>query len=103
VRRVAAIIASCLRHPRALAHGIGGRKDLPSAGFFLIGAAVVLLVSFRALAVLWPAPRLRTAAAAGEDVAPWLTRRRRVRAGVLYLVVAGSSAMPGVATSPHAV
>ena len=44
----------------ALAHGIGGRADLPvPIEFFLYGAAVVLVVSFIALAVLWPEPRLQ--------------------------------------------
>lgn len=44
----------------ALAHGIGGRADLPvPLEFFLVGGAVVLLVSFGALAVLWPSPRLQ--------------------------------------------
>ncbi len=44
----------------ALAHGIGGRADLPvPIEFFLYGAAVVLIVSFIALALLWPEPRLQ--------------------------------------------
>ena len=42
------------------AHGIGGRQDLPvPLELFLIGAASVLVVSFVALAVLWPRPRLQ--------------------------------------------
>jgi hypothetical protein len=44
----------------ALAHGIGGRADLPvPLGYFLVGAGVVLIVSFIALAVLWKTPRLQ--------------------------------------------
>lgn len=44
----------------ALAHGIGGRSDLPlDLTFFQVGAGVVLVVSFIALAVLWPTPRLQ--------------------------------------------
>ncbi|MDR9451277.1 MAG: fenitrothion hydrolase, partial [Acidimicrobiia bacterium] len=44
----------------ALAHGIGGRADLPvPVEFFLYGAGVVLVLSFIALAVLWPEPRLQ--------------------------------------------
>jgi hypothetical protein len=44
----------------AQAHGIGGRADLPvPIEFFLYGAGVVLVVSFIALAVLWPEPRLQ--------------------------------------------
>lgn len=44
----------------ALAHGIGGRQDLPvPASYFIIGAGVVLVLSFVALAILWPEPRLQ--------------------------------------------
>jgi hypothetical protein len=44
----------------ASAHGIGGRSDLPvPLEYFLVGAAVVLLLSFGALAVMWPSPRLQ--------------------------------------------
>jgi len=42
-----------------LAHGLGQREDLPLPEvYFIITAAVVLAVSFVALAVLWPQPRL---------------------------------------------
>lgn len=42
------------------AHGLGGRSDLPvPLEYFLVGAFVVLVVSFGALAVLWPEPRLQ--------------------------------------------
>ena len=42
-----------------LAHGIGGVKDLPVPGWlFLFGGAVVLVVSFSALGILWTRPRL---------------------------------------------
>ena len=42
-----------------LAHGMGGRVDLPvPRGLFVFGAATALIVSFVALAVLWPEPRL---------------------------------------------
>lgn len=44
----------------ALAHGIGGRLDLPvPLSYFLVAAGLVLVVSFVALAILWPAPRLQ--------------------------------------------
>lgn len=44
----------------AFAHGLGGRSDLPvPLEYFLVGAFVVLLVSFGALAVLWSQPRLQ--------------------------------------------
>jgi len=49
-----------LADPTLLAHGIGGREDLPiSLAYALMGAVVVLLVSFAALVVLWPTPSLR--------------------------------------------
>jgi hypothetical protein len=42
-----------------LAHGLGQREDLPlPEDIFIITAATVLAVSFVALAVLWPKPRL---------------------------------------------
>jgi hypothetical protein len=44
----------------AMAHGIGGRLDLPvPLSYFVVGAGVVLIISFIALAVLWPEPRLQ--------------------------------------------
>ena len=44
----------------ALAHGIGGRSDLPvPLRFFVGGAGIVIVLSFAALAVLWPRPRLQ--------------------------------------------
>jgi hypothetical protein len=47
-----------------LAHGIGGRSDLPIPfGVALVASAFVLVVSFVLLAVLWPRPVLRGAVA----------------------------------------
>lgn len=44
-----------------LAHGLGGRADLPlPAWMFGYGAALTLLISFVALAVLWPDARLES-------------------------------------------
>ena len=44
---------------RALAHGIGGVRDLPiPASFFYTSAAIVLVVSFVLLGVLWRRPLL---------------------------------------------
>ena len=55
---VAALIA--LMPSVAQAHGIGGRLDLPvPLSYFLVGAGLVLVISFVALAVLWPTPRLQ--------------------------------------------
>ena len=42
-----------------IAHGIGGVRDLPVPdSFFFAGAAIVLVVSFVALGILWPTPQL---------------------------------------------
>lgn len=47
-----------------LAHGIGGRDDLPLPfSFVLTGAIVALVVSFCGLGLLWSSPRLRGAEA----------------------------------------
>lgn len=55
----AALAAGALAPHPALAHGLVGRADLPIPEWlFAWGAAVVLIVSFVALAVLWPKPRL---------------------------------------------
>jgi hypothetical protein len=44
----------------ALAHGIGGRLDLPVPVTFFVGAAAaVLVVSFAVLALMWPEPRFQ--------------------------------------------
>jgi hypothetical protein len=43
-----------------MAHAIGGRSDLPlPLAYFVVGAVLVILLSFAALAVLWPEPRLQ--------------------------------------------
>jgi hypothetical protein len=54
------------------AHGIGGRSDLPlDLSFFLVGAGVVILISFVALALLWPRPRLQDGPHERVLNAPW--------------------------------
>ncbi|MDQ5821889.1 MAG: hypothetical protein M3540_10645 [Actinomycetota bacterium] len=61
-----------------LAHGIGGVKDLPIPGWlFLYGAAVVLIVSFAALAVLWKRSLLDEP---GRPAPAWLDALARSRA-----------------------
>jgi hypothetical protein len=59
----AASVAALLVSPTsALAHGIIGKTDLPVPRWlFAWAAAVVLIVSFVALATLWPKPRLEQA------------------------------------------
>jgi hypothetical protein len=56
-------LATALALPTpAFAHGIGGKTDLPVPRWlFAWAAAVVLVVSFVALATLWPKPRLERA------------------------------------------
>src|SRR3954453_14235233 len=64
VRLVALLTASVLVLPDAAsAHGIGGASDLPIPGWLLAGGATaVLILSFVALGVLWPKPRLESMA-----------------------------------------
>jgi hypothetical protein len=61
-RLVALLTASVLVLPDAAsAHGIGGASDLPIPGWlFAWGATAVLILSFVALGVLWPKPRLES-------------------------------------------
>jgi hypothetical protein len=55
----ASIAAALVLPAPALAHGIAGKTDLPVPRWlFAWAAAVVLVVSFVALATLWPTPRL---------------------------------------------
>jgi hypothetical protein len=55
-----------------LAHGVGSRADLPlPVWLFAYSAAFALLISFVALRILWPRPRL-AAAAAGRAAPGWL-------------------------------
>jgi hypothetical protein len=55
-------VAALAAPPIAAAHGLVGRTDLPIPRWlFAWAAAVVLVVSFVGLAVLWPRPRLQEA------------------------------------------
>ena len=95
-----------------LAHGIGGRQDLPIPfAFAVAGAALALLVSFVVLAVAWRVPRL-DGDAHGRPLPSWVTTavdspalRWVLRAVGLLLV--GYTAMaaylaPDLATNPTA-
>jgi hypothetical protein len=64
VRLAALLTASIFILPDAAsAHGIGGASDLPIPGWlFAWGATAVLILSFVALGVLWPKPRLESMA-----------------------------------------
>lgn len=86
-----------------LAHGIGGVQDLPVPGWlFLFGGAVVLVVSFSALGILWTSPRLEDEH--GRPLPGWAQRvllSRAVRVflgavGVGLLAVVWASAAFGV-------
>ena len=79
-----------------IAHGIVGRKDLPIPEWlFGWAAAVVLVVSFVALAVLWPQPRLQDGGFVPlpERISRVLTSRvlevvcGAIGVGLLFLVV----------------
>ena len=67
------VVGSVLTPGVALGHGIGGRGDLPvPLEFFLVGAALALVVSFVGLTVLWPEPRLQTGPLDRPLAARWL-------------------------------
>src|SRR3954454_23811995 len=96
---VGLLVASALVLPDAAdAHGIGGATDLPIPGWlFAWAASAVLLVSFVALGVLWPKPRL---AALGRQ--PVLTLPRwldpvsgalgvAMTAGLVYTALVGTT------------
>ncbi|MGN6246133.1 MAG: hypothetical protein ACTHQ3_20985 [Motilibacteraceae bacterium] len=94
-----------------LAHGIGGRQDLPIPfSYALTGAAVAIVVSFAALGFLWKQPRLR-GDEAGRPV-PGLERfadapATRVALRVLGLMLTGYWLVglvlgPDLATNPSA-
>src|SRR5687768_5769174 len=81
-----------------LAHGIGGRTDLPlSVWMFGYGAAAALVVSFAALAIFWPEPRLEPAAPEPDDDGdePGGVGRvvLRVLGVVLFLLVLGAATL----------
>jgi hypothetical protein len=77
-----------------LAHGVGGREDLPLPfGWAVAGAAFAVVVSFVALGLLWTEPRLH-GATAGRPLPSWAartldSRAMRVLLGAVTLVVTG--------------
>jgi hypothetical protein len=79
-----------------LGHGIGGRLDLPvPVTYFAAGAAVVLIVTFVALAALWTTPRLQ-GGPGGEirEVRPPMAVLRWLGiAGLLLAILGGVSAL----------
>ncbi|MGK2929390.1 MAG: hypothetical protein ACSLFO_07415 [Acidimicrobiales bacterium] len=76
--------------PVLLAHGVGNRADLPlPVWLFAYAASFALLISFVALRILWPRPRL-AAASKGSPAPSWFEAPvavLRVVAQVLVLVL----------------
>lgn len=97
IRRVATVLALgaavvAATGAPALAHGIGGRIDLPvPIGLFVYGAAAAVVVSFVALAVLWRTPRLEDAGSRRRLVERFqvVARSRVVEYAVRGLSLAG--------------
>ncbi len=79
-----------------VAHGIGGRLDLPvPLTFFAAGAAAVLILTFLALATLWPRPRLQDGPrlqATGRTIPLGFLNVLGV-VGLLLVIVAGISTL----------
>jgi hypothetical protein len=71
--------------PVVFAHGVGGRSDLPvPVWLFAYGAAFALLISFVALRILWPRPRL--AALSSGIALPGGVQRIRPILGVMLRI-----------------
>ena len=88
---VAGLVVAFVALPAiALAHGLGGRSDLPvPLEFFLVGAGVALLVSFGALARLWPDPRMQDGprwGGRGFEMPRWVGIAAGI-VGVVFLVM----------------
>ena len=90
-----------------LAHGVGGRQDLPLPfELTVIGAAAALLVSFVALGALWREPRLNGPEAGRVVPAPWQraadSSGLRLTLGAAGLVAAGYVGLALVAGQDNA-
>ncbi|HEU0133022.1 MAG TPA: hypothetical protein VFQ85_18740 [Mycobacteriales bacterium] len=96
--------------PIVLAHGVGGRADLPVPFWLaLYGAGIAVVLSFAALGVLWPSPRLRddkgrplpgpVAAFLDSPVTRWVLRAL-VLAASLLLLAAGLAGASGEESNP---
>src|SRR3954454_12719695 len=91
---VGLLVASALVVPDAAdAHGVGGATDLPIPGWlFAWGATAVLILSFVALGVLWPRPRLDALGGRPAFVLPrWLDPAAAVLGVALTAVVVVSA------------
>jgi hypothetical protein len=93
----------------ALAHGIGGRQDLPvPLSVFIAAASVVLVVSFVVLALLWPAPRLQDPVEALEMNGVWRRPANALLAtvgmiGLVLVVVGGWAGIDNSSKNPASV
>jgi hypothetical protein len=91
----AAVLSALAGPAGASAHGIAQRADLPIPEWlFAWGAALVLLASFAALAVLWPRPRL---AGLGERPLLRVPRAFEVLAGLVGVGAFGVVVYAGLA------
>ena len=79
-----------------LAHGIGGRADLPiPLNVLIVGASVVLLITFVALGALWKTPRLQDGPRYDQPGTPLPNRNVLGVVGVLGLgLVIGQIIVP---------
>jgi hypothetical protein len=90
-----ALLGQALLPGAAVAHGIGGVTDLPiPTWLFAWAGSIVLVVSFVALATLWPEPRLERAR---ERVVASLPRALEVLAGAIGVAVFGLIVYAGLA------
>ncbi|MEY2422717.1 MAG: hypothetical protein QOI95_2784 [Acidimicrobiaceae bacterium] len=99
--------------PVVFAHGVGGRSDLPvPVWLFAYGAAFALLISFVALRILWPRPRLSALSSgmalpdAVQRVRPVLAVGLRVVGLVFFAVTVAAAAFGstdgGLNVAPYA-
>ncbi len=92
---VAAMLVVLATPGTALAHGIGGRADLPvPVSYFAVGAGIVIVATFVMLSTMWTEPRLQAGPATGGRPSQRMTRLGSVLrgvglAGLLAVVVAG--------------
>jgi len=87
----------------ALAHGLVGRQDLPVPRWlFAWAAAVVLVISFVALAVLWPTARLQASTERRVLTVPAALDVLCGAVGVAVFAVVVYAGFAGVQTTPTA-
>jgi hypothetical protein len=80
-----------------LAHGIGGRADLPiPISVLLVGAAAVLVITFLALGFLWTRPRLQDGPSYDGPSTAIPAKGLLAALGVLGLVVVVAQVIPSL-------